>query len=167
MIRVSVLVMLAMCLVVPVRAEAPPDVPTLTLSATWPEQSLEKNVIHRTRPPRGGVFEVVARIDAAGVAFYRWQRARVSLSTQPALAPVKVLVDGVERAKPETTLGFRKLEGKKELRWRFHLPWTVRKAEPEYTFVVKVELPNRWADLKKSITVSRASVATTPRSSHG
>ena len=131
------------------------ETPSLVLSAEWPEQAIEKNVIHRTRPPRGGWFDVVARIDAAGVELYRWQRARVSISAQPEIKPAKLLVDGAEQAKPDTTFTFRKLEGKKEVRWRFELPWTVRKAEPEYTFAVMVELPNRWADLRKSITIEQ------------
>ena len=36
-------------------------VPSLTLSVEWPEQKIEKNVIHKTRPPRGGVSRHVGR----------------------------------------------------------------------------------------------------------
>ena len=145
------------------------DVPTLTLTAEWPEQTLEKNGIHKTRVPRGGTFDVVARIDAAGVEFRRWDRVRISITATPEvkpvkvlttgpraeLKPVKILVDAASKGDPGEPLTFRKLEGMTEIHWRYHLPWTVREAEPEYTFEVKVELPTRWADLKKSVTVEQ------------
>ena len=154
--RTAFLCCLVVCAAGAVRAEEPAEgVPTLELSASWPEQKLKHNVIHKTRPPRGGTFDVVATINPVGVEFYRWQRARVGISAQPELNPVRVLVDGVEHEKPETPVAFQKLEKKTEIRWRYELPWTIRSAEPEYTFAVEVGLPGRYADLRKSITVEQ------------
>ncbi len=130
-------------------------VPTLKLSASWDEQKLEKCVIHKTRVPRGGTFEVVATVDLPGVRFRRWDRPRITITASPELVPTKAFLDGKERNKADATVPLEKTAAKREIRWRYELPWQIRKAEPEYTFAVKVVLPRAHADLRKSITVEQ------------
>jgi len=134
---------------------APAEVPTLRLSVEWPEQKLKKNLIHKTRVPRGGTFDVVAHIDADTVEFYRWNRATAAVKATPELLPTKVCVNGQEQESPASTLTFQDLKTTREIRWRYELPWVVRKAESEYTLEVTVTLPGRYADLRKSITVEQ------------
>ncbi|HUV39421.1 MAG TPA: M14 family zinc carboxypeptidase [Planctomycetota bacterium] len=145
----------ALSLVALCAAELSAAVPTLSLSAEWPEQRIEKNVIHKTRVPRGGGFEVIATLDLTDVPFQRWDRPRVVLAATPEIAPVRTIVDGAAREKPDTTVPLEPVAKKTEVRWRFELPWTVRSAEPEYTFLVQVMLPGAYADLKKSVTVEQ------------
>ena len=130
-------------------------VPTLELTAEWPEQQIEKNVIHKTRVPRGGTFDVVATADLTAVTFQRWDRPRIVLTPSPGIQPVTVLIDGKEQAKAETTVALEKASRRTEVRWRFVLPWTVRAAEGEFTFTAQVMLPGAHADLKRSITLEQ------------
>lgn len=130
-------------------------VPTLTLSAEWPEQKIETNVIHKTRPPRGGWIDVIATVDLTAVTFRRRDRVRVVLTASPELAPVKTFIDGKERPKALTTVELENVSKKSEVRWRFRLGWTPRKAESEYTFAAQVKMPRGYGDLKRSITLEQ------------
>ena len=136
-------------------ADAPKGVPTLALLAEWPEQKNERDVIHKTRIPRGGTFDVVAKVDLNGVEVQERERARVVATLTSPLAPAAALLDGVEQKDPAAPVALAAKAGAQEVRWRFRLPWTPPANGEPLAFEVAVRLPYQYADLKKSITLEQ------------
>lgn len=132
-----------------------PGVPRLEITFSYPEQELQGNLIHKNRVPRGGIFDITAVIHLKGASFTLDDRPRITISSRPELKPVKLWVDGKEVEKPSSSVPFEKSEAAKEIRWQYELSWRVRKAQAQFTFDVKADLSNIYADLRKSITVEQ------------
>ncbi len=145
-----------------VSPQAYAGVPELRVSASWPEQSLENNLIHKTRVPRGGVIEITAVYDPKGTfpppppRGYRISPpARMSLATPERLIPAKVFVDGAELPSADETVAISDITRPLEVRWQFQLPWDRSEVQEEYTFGVTVGLGRVFGSLAQSVTVEQ------------
>ncbi len=136
----------------------PRGIPQLNLDADWTEKHQPNDLIHKTRPPRGGTFEVIAKLDFTDT---KPLPLTVALDAECKLAPFKATLNGKPMDDPLEDIKIDKPDRKYEIRWSFAIPWEVRGGASEYEFTVSTRSPHRhsniqYAPLKKSITIEPA-----------
>ncbi len=140
------------------KIDIPRGIPSLSLDADWSEKHLPNDLIHKTRPPRGGTFDVIATLDYNDT---KPLPTTISLTSDGKLAPFKATLNGKTLDDPLEDIKIDKPDRKYEIRWSFAIPWEVRGGESEYDFTVSTRSPHRHSNiqdgpLKKSITIEPA-----------
>ncbi|RPI61169.1 MAG: hypothetical protein EHM48_06080, partial [Planctomycetaceae bacterium] len=125
-------------------------VPSLDVKASWPEQKIAANTIHKMRVPRGGTIDITATIDPAGATL----PASTVTVDAGGLVPVELVVDGKE-VTPTGASVIVNLPQKRQVCWTFQIPWETRAAQKEYRFdVAVVQPPVRYSRASRNATTS-------------
>ncbi len=140
------------------KIDIPRGIPALSLNADWSEKHLPNDLIHKTRPPRGGTFDVIAKLDYTDT---KPLATTITLTANGKTAPFKATLNGKPLDDPLEDITIDKPDRKYEIRWSFAIPWEVRQAASQYEFTVTATPSRLWsraqyAPLKKSITVEPA-----------